>query len=585
MRFDTRLKLGRATLAAALLASGLMAVTAANAGEAPELAALVAAGTLPALEERLPANPLVVPVVEQIGVYSDVWHSAMVGGADEPWVYRTVSYENLMRWTPDWSGVIPNIAESVDVNDDATEYTFHLREGMKWSDGAPFTSADIQFWYEDLFANEQFTPAPAEPFINVDGSPVAFEVIDETTFKFTFANPKGLFLQYLATARPLDNASVRYPRHYLEKFHPKYNPDVAAEITAAGATDWIGLMVNKSNFMANTEVPTVNALGVHGGYGSGDASRAVAERNPYYWKVDPEGNQLPYINTRAFDVLSDPQVLVTKTLAGEIDLQDRNLATTANKPVLFEGQEAGGFEFFEETPASPNYMVMMFNLNHKDPNTRALFQNKDFRIGLSHAMDRQEVLDVVWLGQGEVAQTSPMPGSVYYNERLAKQYTEHDLATANEHLDKVLPNKDANGLRLAGRLAVRLDLCLQRRDPGLRRRARAHRRAMGEGRHQDGADPARPHADPDPAGRGRTRGRGLGARRRRRPGGRARPALVVPVQPRQLLLGAGLDRLLPRRQPGDLQVKPEEPAGAPKRRWSSTASCRPQADPESRSSS
>ena len=235
MRFDTRLKLGRATLAATLLASGLMAVTAANAGEAPELAAQVAAGTLPALEERLPANPLVVPVVEQIGVYSDAWHSAMVGGADEPWVYRTVSYENLMRWTPDWSGVIPNIAESVDVNDNATEYTFHLREGMKWSDGAPFTSADIQFWYEDLFTDEQFTPAPAEPFINVDGSPVAFEVIDETTFKFTFANPKGLFLQYLATARPLDNATVRYPRHYLEKFHPKYNPNVADEIAAAGA--------------------------------------------------------------------------------------------------------------------------------------------------------------------------------------------------------------------------------------------------------------------------------------------------------------------------------------------------------------
>jgi peptide/nickel transport system substrate-binding protein len=443
-----RLNPCRAALAALLIAGGLSTVTLpARAGEAPELAALVAAGSLPPLEERLPDNPLVVPVVDQIGTYSDVWHSAMVGGADEPWVYRTVSYENLMRWTPDWSGVIPNIAESVDVNDNATEYTFHLREGMKWSDGAPFTSADIQFWYEDLFLDEQFTPAPAEPFINADGTPVAFEVIDETTIKFTFANPKGLFLQYLATARPLDNATVRYPRHYLEKFHPKYNPNVADEIAAAGATDWIGLMVNKSNFMANTEVPALNAWVFTVGYGSGDASRAVAERNPYYWKVDPEGNQLPYINTRTFDVLADAQVLVTKTLAGEIDLQDRNLTTTANKPVLFEGQAAGGYEFFEETAASPNYMVLMFNLNHKDPTTRALYQNKDFRIGLSHAIDRQEVLDVVWLGQGEIAQTSPMPGSPYYNERLAKQYTAYDLALANQHLDKVLPNKDGSGMR------------------------------------------------------------------------------------------------------------------------------------------
>lgn len=431
----------------AMLLAGGLAATSANAGEAPALAAQVEAGTLPPLAERLPTTPLVVPVVENIGTYGGNWRSAMVGGGDEPWILRTVSYENLMRWTPDWSGVIPNIAESVNVNDNATEYTFHLREGMKWSDGAPFTAADIQFWYEDLFLNEQFTPAPAEPFINVDGSPVGFEVIDPTTVKFTFDEPKGLFLQYLATARPLDNAAVRYPRHYLEKFHPTYNPQIDAEIAAAGATDWVGLMVNKTGFSANTEVPTINPWIFTTGYGSGDATRAVAERNPYYWKVDPEGNQLPYIDTRSFDVLADAQVLVTKTLAGEIDFQDRHLAVTANKPVLFEGREAGGFEFFEETAASPNYLVLMFNQNHKDPKTRAIFQSKDFRIGLSHAMDRAEVLDVVWLGQGEVAQTSPIPGSPYYNERLAKQYTEYDLALANEHLDRVLPDKQGDGMR------------------------------------------------------------------------------------------------------------------------------------------
>jgi peptide/nickel transport system substrate-binding protein len=429
------------------LAVGLSAAPA-GAGESPMLAERVQAGTLPPLEERLPENPLVVTPVDRVGDYGGTWRSAMVGGSDDGWVLRTVSYENLMRWSPDWTEVIPNIAESVDVSEDATSFTFHLRPGMKWSDGAPFTADDIRFWYEDLFLDPQFTPAPSEPFINVDGSPVDFEMLDETSFRFTFQQPKGLFLQYLATARPLDNATVRYPRHYLETFHPKYNPEVQQEITAAGQADWIGLMVNKANYWSNPEVPTVNPWVFTQGYGSGSATRAMAERNPFYFKVDTEGNQLPYIDVRAFDVLSDPQVLVTKTLAGEIDFQDRNLAVAANKPVLFQGREQGGFEFFEETPASPNYMVMMFNLNHKDPETRAIFQNKDFRIGLSHAMDRQEVLDVVWLGQGEVAQTSVMPGSVYYNERLAKQYTEFDPDAANAHLDKVLPNKDSNGVRL-----------------------------------------------------------------------------------------------------------------------------------------
>lgn len=439
-----------ARLRACVLASvaSFICTMAASAGESPMLEALVSSGELPALAERIPANPLVVTPVDRVGDYGGNWHSALMGGSDDGWILRTLSYENLMRWSPDWTEVIPNIAESVEVNDDATEFTFKLREGMRWSDGAPFTADDIRFWYEDLFRNPQFTPSAQEPFINTDGSPVEFEMIDAVTFKFTFANPKGLFLQYLATARPLDNAAVRYPRHYLEQFHPDYSEDIDAEISAAGQADWVGLFTGKANFWTNPDVPTINPWVFTTGYGSGDASRANAERNPYYWKVDTEGNQLPYIDTRTFDILSDPQVLVTKTLAGEIDFQDRSLATPANRPVLFEGRERGGYEFFEQTPASPNYMIMMFNLNHRDPVLEELFRNKDFRIGLSHGMDRQEVLDVVWIGQGEVAQTSVMPGSVYYNERLAKQYTEYDVDLANEYLDKVLPERGGDGMRL-----------------------------------------------------------------------------------------------------------------------------------------
>jgi len=151
----------------AVLAPSLQ-VAAVQAGEAPMLASQVQAGVLPPLDERLPDNPLVVQPVERIGDYGGTWRSALLGGKDDPWIRRTLAYENLMRWTPDWSGVIPNIAESVEVNDDATQFTFRLRKGMKWSDGAPFTANDIRFWYEDLLLNPEFTPTPAEPFINAD---------------------------------------------------------------------------------------------------------------------------------------------------------------------------------------------------------------------------------------------------------------------------------------------------------------------------------------------------------------------------------------------------------------------------------
>ena len=306
---------------------------------------------------------------------------------------------------------------------------------------------------------------PREPFINADGSPVAFEMIDETTFKFTFKNPKGLFLQYLATARPLDNAAVRYPKHYLQKFHPKYNPDIEAEIKAAGQTDWLGLMVNKSNFWPTPRCRRSTLGSSRKATVAGSATRAFAERNPYYWKVDTEGNQLPYINTRTFDVLSDPQVLVTKTLAGEIDFQDRNLATTANKPVLFEGQEAGGFEFFEETPVSPNYMVMMLNLNHKDPKTRALFQNKDFRIGLSYAMDRQEVLDA----SGSARAKSPRPRRCRARSTTTSGWPSSTPSTISRRPTSIWTRccrrKTGTACARGPTAAVRADLCLQRRDP------------------------------------------------------------------------------------------------------------------------
>ena len=381
------------------------------AGEAPVLADAVNSGKLPPLAQRLPQDPLTEAVVEKIGSYGGDWHSALLGGDDQPWLMRIMTYENLMRWKPDWSGTIPDVAESVDVNANATEFTFHLRKGMKWSDGQPFTADDVKFWHDDLFLNKQFTPAPAEPFINSDGTPCGFEMIDDTTFKFTFKTPKGLFLQFLATARPQDGLAIRYPRHYLAQFDPKYNPKVDELVKAARQNGWVSLMTAKADMFSNPDLPTLNAWVVTQGYGSGSATEVKAARNPYYWKVDTAGNQLPYIDTLSLDILSDPQVLVAKTLAGEIDLQDRNLAVPANKPVLADGRQKGGFTFFTETSTSPNVMVLMLNLNAKDPKLRGIFDSRDFRIGLSYAMDRQELLDTVWLDQGQIAQTAPRPDS------------------------------------------------------------------------------------------------------------------------------------------------------------------------------
>lgn len=446
----TRLiRAGSVSLSFALLALLLLAVVQAQSetiGEAPQLAARVAAGELPPVEERLPGNPLVVPVVERIGDYGGEWRSALRGAGDTGWLQKTVVYDNLVRWDPEWTEVIPDVAEAVEVNENASEFTFSLREGLRWSDGHPFTADDILFWYEDIIMNREVLPSvPA--WLTSEGEPVVVEKVDDYTVTFRFVGPNSLFLQRLAT--PSGTEITGTPRHYLERFHARYNPDGIDELVAeSGHADW-GTLLNHTRWrMGNAELPSLHGWVFTSPIGDA-TTRVVAERNPYYWKVDPEGNQLPYLDRIVYNIVEDTQVLVLNTLNGDLDMIDRHVATLENRAVFFDNQERGDYRFFETQPALMNTMVIALNLNHQAPIMRDIFQNKDFRIGLSHALDRQEVIDLVYVGQGEPWQVAPPPGSPYYHERLATQYLEHDLDLANEYLDRAgFTQRDAQDFRL-----------------------------------------------------------------------------------------------------------------------------------------
>src|SRR5215213_4401963 len=128
--------------------------------ESPMLAAKVKAGELPAVSERLPTNPAVITPFNEVGQYGE---SLRVGftGTNPGWggLWYITGWENLVAWSPDFSGIVPNIAESWEVSDDVREYTFHLREGMKWSDGEPFTADDIMFYIEDVLFNKDLSPS------------------------------------------------------------------------------------------------------------------------------------------------------------------------------------------------------------------------------------------------------------------------------------------------------------------------------------------------------------------------------------------------------------------------------------------
>ncbi|MBW8789950.1 MAG: ABC transporter substrate-binding protein [Rhizobium leguminosarum] len=426
-------------------------VFAADFKEADILKTKVSSGALPGLKDRLPENPLVVKPVESVGKYGGDWNMALVGGGSLSMLFRYQAYEPLLRYTPDWSGVTLNVAESFEGDADSRVYTIRLRKGMKWSDGHPYTTADIKFWYDTVFTDKRVA------FVGQDhwksgGKPAKLEIVDEQTFKVTFDKPNGLFPLQVAWAN--NDQTTRTPKHYLEQFHIDFNPKADELAKQRGFESWIasfqaaaGFQDDNAFFLNSSKKPCVHAWMFTIAPGE-NTERAVAERNPYYWKVDTEGNQLPYMDRIVYQMVADPQVLLLKAMQGEVDLMDQYIATPNNKSVLYDAREQGGYDFYTLTSTEANVMNFIFNLNHNDETKRTLFRNKDFRAALSTALDRQSLIDAVLVGQGAPAQPSIKKEDPLYNEQLATQFTAYDVDKANAMLDQLVPKRDDQNFRL-----------------------------------------------------------------------------------------------------------------------------------------
>jgi ABC-type transport system substrate-binding protein len=446
---------------AALFAISLSATLAtgfahAQSNEAPALAAQVKDGKLPPLAQRLPKTPMVIKPHERVGSYCGTWRSALRGTGDSSYLHRLVAYDSLVRWDAEAKNFVPNVAESFTVSPDAKTYTFKLREGMKWSDGAPFSADDILYWYKAKAAKllPDGTRVETETCVPAAEGPLVV--------KFNCQRPFGLLLENIAG--PGGNEIVSLPAHWMKQFHTE-TADPAklqAAMAETKSAKWEALFALRSEIFLNPNKPTVAAWRVVQPY---SGTQVVFERNPYYWKVDTAGNQLPYIDRVSFEVAQDNEVLLLKGLNGDFDFHVRHFNTLANKAVVNRNKERGKYEMVELVTTDANYIAVHLNLGHQDPTRRALFQNKDLRIGLSHAINRAEIIDLVYLGAGTPWQAAPRDFSPYYHERLAKQYLEFSTAKANEHFDKAGLKKGSDGLTrlgpdgqpLAIRVTVRAD--------------------------------------------------------------------------------------------------------------------------------
>jgi peptide/nickel transport system substrate-binding protein len=378
-------------------------------------------------------------------------------GTNPGWggLWFIAGWENLVIWKSDFSGVEPNLAESWEVSDDVREYTFHLRQGVKWSDGVEFTADDVMFYMEDILFNEELTVGgPTADWLPQEGADeFVAEKIDDYTVKMTFANPYGTFLYNLATwsGRHL----TWFPKHYLSQFHVDYNPDGIDALVAAedGIENWVGLFNRKAagptedtnSYWTQLDHPLLFPWIPTTELGGGTQMNMV--RNPYYWKVDTEGNQLPYIDEIVGISYQDNEARTLAMINGDIDyVKDPG---DDNRILYFDALDSGApIAISSAISDGGNRNSIHFNRSVDDPVLAEIFSNKDFRIGMSHAINRQEIIEIVQFGQGEPAQVAPLESSPLYNEQLATQYTEYDVDLANQHLDMVLPDKDANGMRL-----------------------------------------------------------------------------------------------------------------------------------------
>ncbi len=418
-------------------------------GEAPILAELVSQGKLPPAAERVGPEPVVVEGVEGIGKYGGTWLQVSISPADlYGMAFCYYGYQTLVRWSPEGYPLVPHIAKRWEISADNREYIFHLRKGMRWSDGHPFTADDILYWWNEEQLDKSITPAPI-PIMRMGGQLGELTKIDDLTFKVTFAKPYGMFLENLAGPWGLNVPAS--PAHYLRQYHPRLgDPDlIRREMSARNLPTPLALYTAVKG-LDNPELPRL-APWILRTYRSNSPFTFV--RNPYYFMVDTEGNQLPYVDRRLVQVKS-PDMIGIAAGSGEVTMQERHIRYS-DYTYLMSQREKAGFDVLLWYQADRGNWTITLNLNrvlHADrPETRwqhELLNDRRFRQALSLAINRQAIIDAEYNGQTEPAQLAPGPDSMFYEPTAYKNYTEYDPERANRLLDEVgLTRRDAEGYR------------------------------------------------------------------------------------------------------------------------------------------
>ena len=420
--------------------------TAAAIHEAPALAALVKAGKLPPLDQRLPSVPLTLSPVNTIGKYGgrvNIKNNYM-GGYMEEGMYGY----SPVRWIDDGQGIAQGLCDKWSTNADNSEWIVHMREGIKWSDGEPCTMADTMFWWNDLtIATDPNHPDGLPEWAHdANGVLVKLTQVDDYTLKLNYGTPAPLTLKQLAMwVKGCINGSVRWitPAHYIKQFHPKYN---------TAMTDY-QLLMEKILFRQNPDCPSIDPWICT----NFEVSKSLTwDRNPYYYAVDTQGNQLPYIDGWDEISVTDPQAELAQVLQGSVDFHNWLYNRLADYSTLKDNETKGNYDAFLLDSGTGTGMLHYYNHDHVDPKRRALYRNQKFRMAMSYALDRATIQEKVYYGTGILTTGTFSPkaypwnvdeaGKAFY-KKAREAYIEFNPEKSKTLLDEIGCKVGADGWR------------------------------------------------------------------------------------------------------------------------------------------
>jgi len=410
--------------------------------ETPSLADQVKAGSLPAVDKRIPDAPSIVKrFAGADGVGKPGGEvNMLVAQARDTRLMTLYSNSRLIVYDDQFK-LQPDILESYEAKDNR-EFTLKLRAGHKWSDGKPFTTEDFRFFWEDVANNSDLSPRGPSVELLVDGKPPKVEIIDELTIRYSWDKPNPYFIESQARAAPL---FLFRPAHYLKTLHGKYTPEEDI-LKAHIGSRWANVFRRQDAMYGNDNVdlPTLNAWKL---VTPPPSQRFVFERNPFYYRIDEKGVQLPYFDRVTFTVVAS-NLIPAKAGLGESDLQPRYLGLR-DYTFLRDASKKSGIKVVLWEKGSGSEVAFYPNMNAADETWRKLNRDVRFRRALSLAIDREELSEVLYNGQAKPSANTIMPRSPLFRPELATKWAAYDVNAANKLLDEVgLNKKGGDGIRL-----------------------------------------------------------------------------------------------------------------------------------------